>query len=337
MRFRIVGLVGLAAALAAVAVAPEVGAQPAASKLTWAYGHDVRVRKGGNPDFGPDTPKYGVEFYKDDSDTAANGIIAASQAGNLAVVPSVPVGADKKATWLFAHDLRARKGDVVKFENATKFGVEAYKDLATNKLLYVSETASIALADAPATIGTEKEPTWHHGLTVKVRKAKDAKFDDATQKFGVEVFKDGNTGGLIYICDTGAIATAPAPAQAPASDKVKAPTALHGLTLKVRKADEFEFGPNTKVYGVEVFRDENTGGLIYISETGSIATVPPSADAKTGLGVSWKHSLLLRARPGGVNEFAKANKYGVEAYLDKNTGYTIYISETGSIAVLPKK
>jgi hypothetical protein len=55
---------------------------------------------------------------------------------------------------------------------------------------------------------------------------------------------------------------------------VKKPKWHHGLSLMVRKADEPNFGKDTKKVGIEVFRDENNGNLIYISETGSIAVVP---------------------------------------------------------------
>lgn len=54
----------------------------------------------------------------------------------------------------------------------------------------------------------------------------------------------------------------------------KAPKWLHGMNLKARKDNEGNFTDATKKYGIEVFRDENNGNLIYISETGSIAVVP---------------------------------------------------------------
>jgi hypothetical protein len=59
--------------------------------------------------------------------------------------------------------------------------------------------------------------------------------------------------------------------QAPA---IKGPKWQYGLGLQVRKGTEDNFTKETKKYGVEVFRDENTGNLIYISESGSIAVVP---------------------------------------------------------------
>ncbi len=51
----------------------------------------------------------------------------------------------------------------------------------------------------------------------------------------------------------------------------------------------------------------------------------------------WKHGLDLKARMGGQTEFDKARKYGVEVFVDPNNGNTIYITETGSIAVVPSK
>src|SRR5262245_13825593 len=64
------------------------------------------------------------------------------------------------------------------------------------------------------------------------------------------------------------------PAAAPAAAP-KAPTWQYGMTLKSRKLDEGEFTDATKKYGIEVYKDENTGSMIYISEAGSIAVVSP--------------------------------------------------------------
>ena len=50
----------------------------------------------------------------------------------------------------------------------------------------------------------------------------------------------------------------------------------------------------------------------------------------------WKRGFSLKARKGGEKDFEKAAKYGVEVFEDKNTNATIYISDTGSIAVLKK-
>jgi hypothetical protein len=56
--------------------------------------------------------------------------------------------------------------------------------------------------------------------------------------------------------------------------KVKAPTWLHGMNVRSRKASELDFNKETKKFGIEVFKDEENGNLIYVSETGSIAVLP---------------------------------------------------------------
>jgi hypothetical protein len=57
-------------------------------------------------------------------------------------------------------------------------------------------------------------------------------------------------------------------------NKVKPPTFLYGMNVKSRKAAEFDFNKDTKKFGIEVYKDEEKGNLIYISETGSIAVIP---------------------------------------------------------------
>jgi hypothetical protein len=59
-----------------------------------------------------------------------------------------------------------------------------------------------------------------------------------------------------------------------AENKVKSPTWLYGMNLGARKSSEADWNKDTKKYGIEVYKDEENGNLIYISETGSIAVVP---------------------------------------------------------------
>src|SRR5438477_313160 len=162
MRGRTTGLIGLVAALTAAGVGT---AQPPAAKPVWQYAHDLRVRKGGSADFDKDTPKIGIEVFKDDPGGA---LVAVTQTGGLAVTPLTQVGAEKKAVWLFAHDLRVRKGDEQTFtQDTTKYGVEVFKDAGSGKLLYVCEKGTAAFADTTAGT-TDKGPAWHHALVVKV-------------------------------------------------------------------------------------------------------------------------------------------------------------------------
>lgn len=296
------------------------------------YGHDLRVRKGGEKDFGPETPRIGVELFHDEANKA---LVLISETGALAVTkaPTVALGADRKCEWKTAHDLNCRKAGEAEFTQKTKkWGVEIFQDRATTQLLYVCESGSVMLAPTPVGFVTEKGPKWHHALEPKVRAPEQVAFDNA-KKFGMEIFKDENTGGLIYITEVGMIAPAGTAAGAPT--KIEAPKAQYGLDLRVRGADEPDFTDKTKRLGVEVFEDPNTKTLFYLTESGSVATAPlgKMADAK---GVNWKSAMALRARKGGEKDFDKAKKYGIEVFEDNRTGNLLFISETGAIAVLPK-
>ena len=153
----------------------------------------------------------------------------------------------------------------------------------------------------------------------------------------MEIFKDENTGGLIYIgAETGAIATAPAPASIPDPKKISPPATKYGLVLRVRTANEPDFTDKTKKIGIEVFEDPNSNILFYITEAGFVATAPNPGKLPDQRGVTWKSAMALKARKGGVKEFDAAKKYGIEVFQDNRTGNLIFICETGSIAVLPK-
>lgn len=303
---------------------------------THLYGHDVRVRKGGDPHFGPETPRIGVEFFRDD---ATKSIIAISDTGSIAVAKA-PVGAlgmDKSCKWLTANDLSSRKADETEFTQKTKkYGVELFQDRASNNLLYVCETGSVALAPVPGGLVTDKGPKWHHALVPKVRAPEQNAFDNA-KKIGIEVFKDENTGGLIYITEVGAITPAAAPPSPPDAKKILPPKTKYGLVLSVRGADEPNFTDKTKKKTVEVFEDPNSGVQFYLSDSGFVATAPNTATVQPDArGVTWKGAMALRARKAGEKEFEKAKKYGIEVFEDNRTGNLIFISETGSIAVLSK-
>lgn len=312
---------------------PELAAQPKTDKgppPKFLYGHDLKVRPGTQRDWDK-AAKIGVEVFQDES-VKAN--VAISENGSISVFAIGPVGNEKTSKWVTAHDLKVRRAGEPEFTQKTKtWGVEVFRDLASNKLLYVSEGAGIAFAAVPGNLVTDKGPKWHHGLEPKVRNADQDTFENA-KKFGLEVFKDENTGGLIYISETGAIATAAAPAMAPDPKKVVPPKPVYGLTLRVRAADEPEFSEKTKKYGVEVFEDPNANALFYLSESGSIAVMPNASRQDDKKGVAWKGAMNLPARKAGEKEFAKAKKYGVEVFEDNRTGNHIFISETGAIAVM---
>src|SRR4051794_33987904 len=62
------------------------------------YGHDLRVRPGGEKDFKPETPRVGVELFRDDNTRA---IIAISETGAISVAkaPVGDLGMDRKCEW----------------------------------------------------------------------------------------------------------------------------------------------------------------------------------------------------------------------------------------------
>ena len=338
MRKRIA--VGLATLIAASIVAIGGGEQVAAQDKKanapkFLYGHDLRVRFGGKPDFDKDTPRIGVEIYHDE---ARDAIIAISETGALTAAPAGQIGKDHTCKWLTAHDLSARKAGEAEFTQKTKkFGVELFKDLGTNQLLYVCESASIAFAPVPAGLVTDKGPKWHHAFEAKVRGHEQTTFDNA-RKIGIEIFTDENTGGLMYITEMGGIATATAPTTPQDPKKVVLPPkAVYGLDLRVRGADEPNFNDKTKRLGVEIFEDPNANNLLfYITEAGCIATAPNPGKFADIKGATWKAAMTLKARKGGEKTFDLAKNYGIEVFVDNRTGNLLYVSETGSIAVVPK-
>jgi hypothetical protein len=161
---------------------------------------------------------------------------------------------------------------------------------------------------------------------------------ESAKRIGVEVFKDENTGGLIYITETGGIATGIAPAQAPDAKTLIPPKTAYGWDLRIRGAEESDFTDKTKRIGVEIFEDLNANNqLIYISETGYLAIAPNTGKLADTKGMSWKPGMTLRVRKGGEKDFKDSKKFGIEVFVDNRTGNLIYINDVGSIAVLPKQ
>ena len=336
MRKRIVaGLLALLAALIVGLGSPEQATAQDQKAPKFLYGHDVLVRPGGVKDFNEKTTKkIGIEVFQDD---ATRAMVAISEAGDLAVLPLTTIGMERTSKWLTAHDLAVRKAGEAEFTTKTKkWGVELFRDLASNHLLYVCESAAIAFAPIPGSLVTDRGPKWHHALEPKVRRPGEASFETA-KKFGLEVFKDENTGGLIYITEIGSIATAAAPPTSPDPKSIMPPKTAYGLELRVRGAEEKNFSESTKRVGLEVFEDPNAKVLFYITDTGHIATAPNPGNLPNARGVTWKGAMALKARKGGMKEFDKAKKYGIEVFQDNRTGNLIFICETGSIAVLPKR
>jgi hypothetical protein len=236
----------------------------------------------------------------------------------------------------YGFDLKVRKaGEKVFTDTTQKFGFEVYLDPNKNKVVYISETGAIAVVPVPANLptGKAKGPVWQDAMELRVRKANEGNFTKDTKKYGVEVYRDEDAGNLIYITETGSIAVVPATGSA--KGKPEDPVWKFAMVLKARKAGEKDFTGSTKAYGIEVFRDENTNNLIYITDTGDISvlpgSVPPIDKSKTP---DWKAAMELKVRKGGDPDFNdKTPKMGVELFLDTNTNKLVYLSETGYVSV----
>jgi hypothetical protein len=170
------------------------------------------VRKAGEKQFGKDTKQVSLEVYKDAN---TNQLVYVTDAGAIAVVSSAGVGKPDKVEgpkWYHAFEVKVRKADEKKFSADTRaFGVEVYLDPNAKTLLYVSETGSIAVVPAGG-LGqpsSSKEPKWLYGRAFRVRKADEKDFNDKTQSFGAEVYRDETSGNTVYMTETGALVVSP--------------------------------------------------------------------------------------------------------------------------------
>jgi hypothetical protein len=260
------------------------------------------------------------------------------------LTPFIATAQDKKGKeleWKHGMKLRVREAGKREFTKDTpEFGVEVFNDPNSGHLAYIdtnekATVATIALVKGESKGEGAKAPDWRHAMDLSVRKAGEAKFTKDTKRYGVEVFLDENTGNLIYVCESGSIAVVPSGGAAAPGGNAKAPEWTHGMELWVRKAGERDFNKDTKKWGVEVFRDENNGNLVYISETGNIAVVS-GVTTKGEKAPEWKYGFEVSARKSDEAEFSdKTKRYNIEVFQDENNGNAIYMCETGSIAVLP--
>ncbi len=330
-----------------MALVPSAWAQKP-KEPKWTHAFDLAVRPYGKSEFDDKTPKYGVEVFKD---TNTGYGIYISQAGSLAAAPGFDAIAgaikdSKGPEWAAGLDLPCRQAGKAEFDKSTKvWSMEVFRDPNTGNWIYITETARLAVTPGKRGVrivpGSLKAPKWVHSVDLRCRKGGQREWKD-TPKYGIEVYRDGNTGNLVYICETGSVAVIPEADDVTPPAEGKAPEWLHGLDLAVRRHEEADFTHKTRKFGVEIFRDENNGNLICITETGSIAV----AGGKKGLTAptpnvkepQWTHGLNLSCRPFGTKIFdAKTPMFGSEIFRDGNTGLTLYITEEGVISAVPSK
>jgi hypothetical protein len=318
---------------------------------SWSHAFDLKCRNSTQPKFDKDTKTFGIEVFRDDNNGRGLYIVDTGVIGAVHDFQDFkgPNAKSRAPAWLHGLDLKVRPAGVEDFAKAKVFGLEVFRDENNDNWIYISDVGAIGIAKGKragkAPTEAPKAPRWVHGIDVKVRKGGDKNFDKETKVWSIEVFLDENNGNLIYICENGDLAIVPGSQDAVApTPMAKAPEWLHGLDLKVRKGGQQDFDPMTKTFGLEVFRDENNGNLLYISETGSISVVPgkqglkaPTPEDKLSQPV-WTHGLDLKCRKFGQKDFTKDTPlFGVEVFNDDNTGCTIYICETGAISAVAKQ
>ena len=334
---------GLAGAVMLLTCAGSAIAQPKPKEIKWTHAFDLASRRFGELDFTKTTQKFGVEAFKDYNDGLGLYI---SQIGSLAAAGGfqdlkLPLSS-KNPEWITGLDLPARKAGEERFENAKVHSLEVFRDPNTANWLCITETGSIAAASARgrAAVSGDKKPRWDHSADLRVRKGGVKSWQNAA-KFGIEVYRDGATSNLIYICETGAIAVVPDTTDGKSAPSAKAPAWLHGLDLACRRHNEPSFTKDTRKWGVEVFLDVNNGNLIFLCENGNLAVTPgrknlksPTTNVKEPI---WTHGLNLKVRKAGETDFSdRTAVFGAEAFRDDNVGAVIYIAETGSLSAAAK-
>lgn len=341
------GVVGLLVVHLLLTHVPRAEAQQL-KRPSWSHAFNLKCREFGKDMFDDKTPTFGMEVFRDENNSHGVYIL---ETGALATVKGFanikpPIERSLAPEWMHGLDLKYRKAGEEKFKEKQAYGLEIFRDENVGNWIYIIQNGHIAVA--PHTGGgraptpSPKSPVWTHGLDLKVRKAKEKKFDKDTKVWSVEIFRDENNGNLIYLCETGSIAIVPGFEKLAAPiEKSLAPEWMHGLDLKCRIGGKPEFEPGTPIYGLEVFRDENTGNWIYITENGKIAVLPGNkalkAPTEKPSEPRWIHGLDLKCRKHDQPEFKMARIHGIEVFNDENTGCTLYLAETGMITAVPLK
>jgi hypothetical protein len=302
---------------------------------SWRSGCELLVRRVGEREFTEDTKRYGVEVYRDDN---SGKTVYISETGSVAVLSESKGARDKDVAplWKNGMEIQVRKAGEKEFTKDSKaYSVEVYYDAINGSLMYISDAGNIAVVPYSSPPGESKDiaPTWLQGMELQARKAGEDDFNPDTARYGVEVYRDENNDTLIYIAQTGSIAVVGKQTR----DKDDAFPWQYAMEVRVRRAGEPDFTEKTQKIGVEVFRDDNDGCAIYISQTGALGIMPGlSADkVEKNKAPEWKYGITMKARKAGEAEFGDDTKrYGLEVFKDGNTGNLIYITELGAVPVV---
>jgi hypothetical protein len=220
-------------------------------------------------------------------------------------------------------------------EKVHSFRVETFLDRQRNNWIYLSETGSLAVSPRTKDFGAEEKVVPLYSIELRARKPGEADFTDATAMRALAVKHDPLSDSLVYISDSGSIAVAKAkvPTGAP-----KNFTHLTHYGFAARKAGESEVDPNTKAFAFEIYRDENTDLLVYLSADGTIAVTAGDHPAGPVKYSPYLHAFACKARKAGETDFTqKTNAYGIELWKDRTSGIVYYASQIGSMALTSGK
>jgi hypothetical protein len=320
-------------------------ALPAAAQVpkapAWSYGLDLKCRTSNQTTFEL-ARIFALDVYRDDNH--GKGLYI-TEMGVLASARGFehPKGPPRPPTWLHKLDLKARPANVEGFRRVGALGLEVFRDEVNRHWLYVTETGGFAVVPAARRAAggvAAKGAVWLHGLDLKVRKGGQNVWDKNTPVWGIEVYLDQNTGNLIYLCQNGMLAAVPHFQEVPAPTPVgRAPEWLAGLDVQVHHGGQPRRLRRFLTYGVEVYRDENNGNLIWISETGSLAVVPGKKALPTATAKPWQAEggQLLDVKCNAVKQKQLTTLvFGVTAFSERNSGCLVYLSATGALAAVPK-
>jgi hypothetical protein len=220
------------------------------------------------------------------------------------------------------------------------FFADVLLDKDGGRLLYAAQatpTLGVLKGDEKAIGKGDKPAKELYHFTLQARTWDEKDIDKSTRKFTVAVFRDENTGHLIYVSETGAVAVVAAPKEAPPK---KAPETrwLYRMKLKVRPPGEFDFTFDTLKYNVEVYREADSGRLIYFAHNGNLAVSAPGKEvkAKEAKEPNWSHAFELRVRPPDQRDFNRDTpQFSLEVYDDENSETTLYVTNKFALAVVP--
>jgi hypothetical protein len=272
-------------------------------------------------------------------DSERNNWIFLSETGSIAVVPKTKeVNRNGARKSIHFAELAARKpGEVRTTPDAIQRHTISLKyDEVSDTLLYISDTGSIAAFHGPVPTPEVKQFPHIAGVFLQARKAGEIAIDGRTPKHNYEMFRDPMTNQIILIAPDGSLAIASGDLL---DGSFKYSPYLHGYTVKVRRTGEDRFSDATRTLGIEATQERSFGLLVYGTERGGLVAVKGQASADPTQPLKWVTRLQLGVRRRGeAAPLPNDGRMGsVEVYRDNNTGHLLYISETGHIAVAPRR